>query len=170
MKMFGAKSMSAILYRLGRVVSIGLLVFVLFVLISWIMEYLVLDNEGNFSMAIPLTGMQIKGVYSVFTLVSILTTLSFYIVFVYLLSLIFKVFTHEPLFTADAVVYLRYFILYNLLGPLVAVVGVSLFLGELSFDQVMVWVLHSIIALFAAFISAIFKKGVVLQEENNLTI
>lgn len=169
MKMFGKNSVSIILFYLSRVSAIGVLLFVLFILFSWFTGGIQIDQEGVFNLQIPLSNSVIKGKYTMMTLLAIMGTFTFYSAFLYLLSLLFRVFTVEPLFTPQAIKYLSYFTIINIILP-VGYFLVMLVVQQASMEDIAIVTLHLTLGLFAAFISAIFKQGVVLQEEQNLTI
>jgi len=170
MKMFGTKSVSVVLFYLSALITVGLFLLLLFILLSWFTGLVEVNEEGIFKLKFPLSSSIISGKYQLYTLLSIGATFAFYGVFTYLLSGLFKTFTLEPLFKPKAIQYLRYFTIANLLLPVSYFILVMILPSQLFPEGILISFLHLIVGLFAAFISAIFKQGVVLQEEQNLTI
>lgn len=172
MKMFGKKSISRFLFFVSRVLTFCSLAMLLYIVIAWFSGMLELDGEGRFTLSLPFSNSVIKGIYSSFTLLSILSVFLYYTAFIFLLSMLFQTFSSEPLFTNNALRYLKYFTVLNIACPLLFLLILLLFFanGRLAIEDITISTLHMLMGLFAAFISAIFKQGVVLQEENNLTI
>lgn len=169
MKMFGKKSVSIVLFYASRIIAISLLLVVVFVLFSWLTGQTKIDQEGVFRLKIPFSNSVISGMNDLVTLMAIMGTFLFYSAFVYLLSLVFKTFTVEPLFRQQAIKYLGYFTIMNMISPLGYII-LMIIVHRGGFEDIAIVLLHLTLGLFAAFISAIFKQGVVLQEEQNLTI
>ena len=88
--------------------------------------------------------------------------------FLWLLSGVFHAFKQVKLFTAKGVVQLSRFYITNLLVPFLFLLLFLLFRNEMS-DLLRIILLHVIIGVFAYFMAAIFKQGLLLQEEQDLT-
>ncbi|RYF89554.1 MAG: DUF2975 domain-containing protein [Chitinophagaceae bacterium] len=87
----------------------------------------------------------------------------------WLLSQVFKTFTQKKLFTQTGINHLQRFYLANLILPGIAYI-VLLLVNEEAEDVFMLVMLHAIIGVFAYFIAAIFRQGVLLQNEQDLYI
>jgi hypothetical protein len=101
-----------------------------------------------------------------FTLLAILFG---YGIFLWLLSNVFYAFSREKLFTRKSVKDLSIFYLLNLVVPL-SILLFYLFIGESLSDIVVITCLHFIIGIFAYFMAAMFRQGLLLQEEQDLTL
>ncbi|WP_106790989.1 DUF2975 domain-containing protein [Aquimarina sp. Aq78] len=170
MKMFGKKSLSTLLFYLTRVTTIGYGIFLLFIVFAMISNSFLNISDNNFQIKIPFTDSVIKGAYEINTLVSIIVFFFFYTSFFYALSLVFKTFKAETLFSKNAIKHLTYFTIINLFFPvLYGSIQLLIFQGG-NFNDLYAVFLHIILGVFALFIATIFKQGVQLQEENELTI
>lgn len=102
-------------------------------------------------------------------MVQMISLLLLYGLFFWLLSQVFKTFTQKKLFTQAGINHLQRFYLANLIIPGVAYILLWLVKEEAE-DVFMLVMLHAIIGVFAYFIAAIFKQGVLLQNEQDLYI
>lgn len=133
--------------------------------LSWPME--VLEN-GSFRIFLPFTRKAfLLGDYTSSFLVSNLLTVAFYCLFLWFLSGVFHAFKQQRLFTARGVGQLSRFYITNLAGPLVLLLLLAIFGQEVA-DIARIVLLHLIIGVFAFFMAAIFKQGLILQEEQDL--
>ena len=129
----------------------------------------VLDNE-TFLIFLPFTEtVFLLGDYTASYLVSNLLTIAFYGLFLWLLSGIFNEFRRPKIFTRKGVYKLSLFYIINLVVPFIFIALLFIFGDEVS-DIVRIILLHLVIGVFAFFMAAIFKHGVLLQEEQDLTI
>ena len=168
--MFGPKSLSVYLFYISRIVSIAIGFFLLFILVSFLTGNFELINN-RFEIKIPLMETYIKGFYDVRIITTIALTLIFYILFFYFLSIIFKTFKAETLFTKTAIRQLNNFALYNLIGsPLAFILIHILIMKHTNLRDLPTYLLHLLLGVFIFFIVAIFKKGYKVQSENDLTI
>jgi hypothetical protein len=103
-------------------------------------------------------------------LTMMILVISFYGVFLWLLSNVFNTFRQQKLFTAKSVMRLSRFYVTNLTVPLICLIAALLFYHEAVSDVLMLTFLHIIIGIFAFFMAAIFRQGLVLQEEQDLTL
>jgi drug/metabolite transporter (DMT)-like permease len=93
----------------------------------------------------------------------------FYGVFLVLLVGVFKTFKQQRLFTALGVRNLTRFYLANFLLPIVALI-ILLVLGESISDMLIIGFLHVVLGIFIYFMTAIFRQGLELQNEQDLTL
>ncbi|WP_024768315.1 DUF2975 domain-containing protein [Aquimarina macrocephali] len=170
MKMFGKKSLSTLLFYVTRVTAIGYGVFLLFIAFAMVTNSFLNISGNNFQIKIPYTDSVIKGVYEINTFASIIVFFFFYASFFYVLSLVFETFKAETLFSKNAIKHLTYFTIINLFFPvLYGSIQLLIFQGG-NFNDLYAVFLHIILGVFALFIATIFRQGVQLQEENELTI
>lgn len=170
MKMFGNKSVSTFLFFVSRIFTIAIGLLLVFILMSLATgNFELLDNR--FEIKIPLSEMSIKGFYESNIITTISITLFCYTLFFYGLSEIFKVFKSENIFTKIVVRRLKYFALFNLIGPPLVFILIHYFIMQHSnFRTVPTYLLHVILGTFVLFIATIFQKGFQVQQENDLTI
>ncbi len=170
LKMFGKKSLSTVLFYGTRLIMIGYGIFLLFIIISLISNNFVITEANILQIRIPFTNSIIKGDYNPLTFIGIFCFLVFYTSFFFILSLIFKTFSAEKLFTEEAIKYLKWFTILNLILPIAYAVTGILINNSITLDDIIPGLLHIGLGIFAAFIATIFKLGFTLQEENELTI
>ena len=92
-----------------------------------------------------------------------------YAIFLLLLSEVFNTFKQQRLFTTGSVSRLSIFYITNLTVPFIILI-VFLIIGLEVRDLVVITFLHAVIGVFAFFMAAIFKQGLLLQEEQDLTL
>ncbi|MEW7278775.1 DUF2975 domain-containing protein [Aquimarina sp. 2201CG1-2-11] len=170
LKIFGKKSLSQLLFYITRLTTIGYSIFLLFISYAFVSDNFIGVSNGQFQIGIPLTDSAIKGGYDSSTIGSIIVFFIFYILFFYILSMVFRTFREEVLFTELAIKYLTYFAIINLFFPFVYGVLQSIILYKIDFNDLSIAFLHIILGVFSMFIITIFKQGVQLQEETELTI
>ena len=170
MKIFGSTSLSYYLWHISRILTLGVLVLLCFILLSFLFGNF--EVQGNrFSIEIPLTGSFIKGFYQSKIITAITFILLFYGGFFYMLSRVFAQFKAEPLFTEATVKELGIFAKLNLLGsPLAFIIIHIILVQQTSLRDAPSYILHILIGIFFLFITEIFKKGYLIQSENDLTI
>jgi len=168
--MFGPKSLSVYLFYISRIASIAIGLFLMFILFSFITDnFELVDNR--FEINIPFTETYIKGFYEVKIITTIALTLTFYVLFFYFLSIIFKTFKAETLFTIAAIRQLNNFALYNLIGSPFAFILIHIFIMKHpNLRDIPTYLLHLLLGVFILFIVTVFKKGYKVQSENDLTI
>jgi tryptophan-rich sensory protein len=108
------------------------------------------------------------GDYTGSYLFTYLFTVAFYGLFLWLLSGVFHAFKQKKLFTEKGAVQLSRFYITNLLMPFLFLVLFLFFRNDMS-DIIRIMFLHLVIGVFAYFMAAIFKQGLLLQEEQDLT-
>ena len=127
-------------------------------------------TEGNrFTIYYPFTNtpfilVQDERAYLVTTLLVVL----FYGLFLVLLVGVFDTFRQKKLFTPKGVQRLTRFYLANFLLPVIAII-ILLLLGEPINDLLIITFLHIVLGIFIYFMTAIFRQGLVLQIEQDLT-
>jgi len=171
MKIFGPKSLSVYLFFITRFLAISIGVLLIYILLSFLAGNFTL-NEGRFAIGIPLLGEAvIKGDYKMNIIITISITLLFYSIFFYLLSLIFKTFKAEILFTKTAIKRLNYFASLNLIGGTIIYLLVHfIIMQKTNFRDIHNLILHLLLGTFAVFVITIFRQGFKVQSENDLTI
>lgn len=170
------RPVAGILFYLSRFASIVVLLiasYALFVILIYEKNpasWLPISVSGDtFQIFYPFTRkVFLLGDYKTSYLVGNLSTIFFYGVFLYMLGSVFHAFMQEKLFTRKGVVQLSRFYIINLVVPVVFIVLLAVF-GQELIDIVRIIMLHLVIGVFAFFMAAIFKQGVVLQEEQDLT-
>lgn len=169
-KMFGKKSLSTVLFYCTRLIMFGYGIFLLLIIISLVSNNFVITETNEIQIHIPFTSSMIKGAYDPLTFIGVFCFLIFYASFFLVLSLLFKTFSAEKLFTQEAIKYLKWFTIVNLIIPVIYVIIGTLINNTITLDDVIPSLLHIGLGIFAAFIATIFKQGFTLQEENELTI
>jgi hypothetical protein len=125
-------------------------------------------NQGYFTIFFPGTKTPfLLGDYSASYLFTYLFTIIFYGFFLWILGGVFHAFKQPRLFTKKGVSQLSRFYIINLVVPILFLLLVIFFRDETS-DLVRIMFLHLVIGVFAFFMAAIFKQGLVLQEEQDL--
>jgi hypothetical protein len=123
----------------------------------------------NFTIFLPFSRTPfLLGDYTASYLISNLSTIAFYSLFLWLLSGVFHAFRQPKLFTHRGVGQLSRFYKTNLVMPFVFLTFLIVF-GEEFIDLLRIILLHLVIGAFAFFMAAIFRQGLILQEEQDLT-
>ena len=129
-----------------------------------------LVKENGFIINFPFTDKPfLLGDNTPHYLVMLVVTFAGYGIFAYLLKRVFGIFTKDKLFTEKAVTRLKQFYLFNLIVP-GSILLINLFFTKDIDDGLTVTVLHGIIGVFAWFLAVIFRQGLELQEEQDLTL
>jgi hypothetical protein len=176
--MKSVRLLAGILYYLSRILSVialSITVYATVVVLLYEMDssltlpIRVLGN-GSFQLFLPFTKTTfLLGDYTASYLVSYLMIMAFYGLFLWLLADVFHAFKQPRLFTPSGVKRLSRFYLTNIIVPFVFILLLTIFGNELQ-DIVRITLLHLVIGVFAYFMAAIFKQGLVLQEEQDLTL
>lgn len=128
------------------------------------------DRHNGFIINYPFTDMPfLLGDNNPHYLVMMVVTFAGYGIFAYLLKRVFGIFTRDKLFTEKAVIRLKQFYSFNLIVP-GSILLINLFFTTDISDGLTVTVLHGIIGVFAWFLAVIFRQGLALQEEQDLTL
>ena len=174
--MKNVKVVAAILYYLSRILAIMYLASAAYVLIVLMLarsgssRLFDTSETGRFVIMYPFTQTPfLLGDNTTGFITSMIGLLIGYGIFAWLISNVFKVYLQPRLFTATAVRTLSIFYLFNFIVPLLVILGVTILKGELR-DVIIISILHGIIGIFIYFMAAIFKQGVSLQTEQDLTI
>jgi hypothetical protein len=171
--MNNVKTISRILFYITRAFAFFYFACVLLssieLLSGWWLNFY--ENDKYFQVCLPFTETPLlNGDYNPpYILFEFLMPLFLYGLFAFWLGNVFKVFFQPKLFTANSIKHLQRFYLANFIIPAL-MVGVVSFIDQPEISFVMVIVLHAVIGVFAYFLAAIFKKGVNLQNEQDLII
>ena len=175
--MHTSRTIARILYYLSRAgawlftLVLGYIVVVLTLSTTGLVGSLPIEitKAGTFTIFYPFTRTAfLLGDYTTDYIVSSLTLLGFYTIFLWFLGDVFHAFKQHKLFTAKGVVQLSRFYITNLSLPVLFLLLVALF-GQALSDMLRISFLHIVIGVFAYFMAAIFRQGLVLQEEQDLT-
>ena len=168
---------ASILYYLTRVTAIFVLAVSLYATVVVLLYAqdpstalpIRVGDDQTFTIFLPFTKTPfLLGDFTSAFLVSNLFTIAFYGFFLWLLSDVFHAFRQQKLFTRKVIVQLSRFYISNLAVPFVFL-GLLVVYGEEMIDIMRIILLHLVIGVFAFFMAAIFKQGVHLQEEQDLT-
>lgn len=129
-----------------------------------------IQNNNSFLIFYPFTRVPfLAGDHTTSYLITSTATVALYGFFLWLLSAVFKAFKQHKLFISKSVVRLERFYVFNLSVPLICLV-LLVILGHQIRDALIIVFLHLMIGVFAFFMAAIFKQGLLLQEEQDLTL
>lgn len=171
MKFFGANSFSSYLFYTSRICAVGGIVLTVFILLSLAFgNFSVVDDQ--FQISVPFfSELYIKGFHTQNTIISITAILLYSSLFFYALSLILKSFKSDKLFTEKAIRQLNFFSILNLVAfPILYLFIHFVLVKKSTYSGIHNLILSIILGLFVLFIAAIFKRGVKVQRENDLTI
>jgi hypothetical protein len=175
--MIRIKGIAGFLYYITRIFSVVYSVIAVYAIVvlvlakstgaAWVP---VKVENGEFTVYWPFTERPfLLGDYSNAYLVPTLLTIGFYAVFFWLLGSVFDTFRQAKLFVPSSVARLKRFYLFNFLMPILIVVASILYMGSTN-DYLMIALLHAILGVFTFFMAAIFRQGLLLQEEQDLTL
>jgi hypothetical protein len=168
---------AAILFYLSRIASILVLTTTAYALAVVLLHHYLpsaslpieVDEQQGFRIFLPFTHTAfLLGDYTISYLVPNILTILFYGLFLWLLGGVFHAFRQPKMFTRKGVSQLSRFYLVNLIVPFIFI-GLILVFGQELIDMVRIILLHLVIGVFAFFMAAIFRQGVILQEEQDLT-
>jgi hypothetical protein len=175
--MKNVRIISGILFLISRAVAVVYLATAVYAIliitvheafsgISWIE----ITQQGRFTIMYPFTKTPfLLGEYHGEFMLMMMLGVVGYGVFAWLLSEVFKVFRQEKLFTQHGVYALTVFYMANFIVP-VSVLLISLFFEEYIRYLIVFTLLHAVIGIFAYFMASIFNQGVLLQNDQDLTI
>ena len=171
-----ARYIANILFHISRVAAILLSSVVIYALIVILLSlyshasWLPMEVTGNrFQIFYPFTKKTfLLGDYTASYLVTNFVTIAFYGLFLWFLSRVFHAFRLKKLFTTRSVNWLSRFYMTNLIAPFLFLIVLAIWPEESS-DMIRIIFLHLVIGIFAFFMAAIFKQGLLLQEEQDLT-
>ena len=171
MKMFGPKSISSYLFyvfRLGAIFSISL---ALFILLSFAFGNYEVQG-GRFTIPFPFFSyFDIKGDYKTSIITSITLILIYSGGFLYSLSMILKSFKSAVLFNANSIRYLKILAIINLLVFPILYLLIRIVILKVSImGGINNLILSLIFGVFLLYVAAIFRRGLKVQIENDLTI
>ena len=153
------------------VVTLYAIVVIMLSLISPGAAYVPIGTGGGkFEIYLPFTKTAfLLGDYTSAYLVPMLMIICFYSLFFWLLSGVFSAFKQKKLFVPKGVRQLSRFYISNLTIPILILIA-AIFYNMGAQDMLMITVLHGVLGVFAYFMAAIFKEGLLLQEEQDLTL
>jgi hypothetical protein len=165
------------LYTISRILSIILTLITIYAAIVLLAYNSSADTslpirvieDGTFRLLFPFSNTYfLIGEYSSNYIVPYLSVMFLYGLFLWLLADVFNAFRQQKLFTQRSVLRLVRFYVTNLLLPLSFLVLTIL---GLDIDDVLrISLLHIIIGVFSFFMAAIFRQGLMLQDEQDLTL
>ena len=168
--MFGPKSFSTFAYYAAKVIAVLIGIFILYMGISFLFGNYEL-SKGRYNLNIPVFNTKMEGVYSPNIIITILLGLSYYVIFFLMVSRIFKTLKAEVLFTKTAAKRINNFALLNLIvGPCLYVIIHYFIMQKTNYRDIHNLFLHFFIGFFVLFIAKVFKRGSLVQSENDLTI
>jgi hypothetical protein len=175
--MIRIKGIAGVLYYLTRVFSVAYSVIAVYAISALVAAKFngaawvpVKVQNGEFVVYWPFTQTPfLLGDYNNAYLVPTLLTVGFYVVFFLLLGSVFDTFRQTKLFVPSSVARLKRFYLFNFLMPILIVAASVIYAGSTN-DYLMIALLHAILGVFTLFMAAIFKQGLLLQEEQDLTL
>jgi hypothetical protein len=172
--MKNVKIIATILFYITRFVAILYFVTTFYSLISSLSEWSFITRENGkyFSICFPFTETPFLNgennwAYKIF---NFLVPIGFYGIFFLLLSNVFNAFKQPKLFTQYGVNQLKWFYMANIFMPSITILLASIFAGDIEEGLEWVAVIHFFLGVFAYFLSAIFKQGLQLQNEQDLYI
>jgi len=127
--------------------------------------------DNRFEILYPFTETPfLLGEWTRYFIIMMLGLLLVYGLFFWLLSNVFNSFRKTRLFTPKAVKRLRLFYVFNFVLP-IAMLLFSIFTNNQDVQNILtIGMLHIILGVFAFFMAAILRQGLVLQEEQDLTL
>lgn len=173
--MRNVRVIATLLYYLSKALGFVILTVVLYAAATLLVHNagaswapMSVERDNGFRIFYPFTRTTfLLGDYTISFVVTYFLTMAFYGVFLLLLSGVFQAFKGPRLFTKKGVLQLSRFYLTNLLVPLLFLLLITVFRTEAG-DFVRIMFLHLVIGVFAFFMAAIFKQGLLLQEEQDL--
>ena len=164
---------STILFYLARILAIGYLLtaFHLFVSVVFKLPTFKLMEHNRFAIYYPFTEKKflLGSEYTFSYVTEMVLIIGFYGLFFWMLGSVFQTFRQKPLFTKNGIRNLKIFCIVNLIISPVLFGLLSVFSTEdMPFFPMIT--AHGIIGVFAYFLTAIFREGVGLQDEQDLYI
>jgi len=181
MKTFGTNSLSTFFYYASRIGFIGAAGFLGFVLLSFIIGYLnkwlslgmswiTLETQDEFSLCIKPISLCINGGLETPGIIPILvfSTAIFYAAVLWFLSKMFRNFMSESIFKLNVVNDLKGLAYTFLIAAVLSFC--MMYFAPHDDTGVFAGTLLLLISLILFFIKEVFRQGVFVQEENDLTI
>jgi len=164
---------SVLLFYFVRIISFFYLATTIHIVLSTIFKLSSLKflENNRFAVCYPFTEKHfiLGSEYTFSYITEMITILTFYSIFFYLLSNVFKTFKQTKLFTYQGVLNLKRFYIINLIIAPLFLIIVSINSGE-DYPYFAIIAAHCIIGIFAFFIASIFQQGVNLQTDQDLII
>lgn len=171
--MKSVRIISSILYYLVMLFAVLYLVTGLYVIIARLFNvgaFAVVGEGKYFEIYYPFSkSAYLRGDNNTFYIVEMILILLLYGIFFWSLANVFKSFRQQKIFTRSAVKRLTIFYLLNFIVPLLFLLVHIAVKYEVD-STVMLVMLHGVLGVFAYFMTAIFKQGLKLQNEQDLFI
>ncbi|RYZ22288.1 MAG: DUF2975 domain-containing protein [Chitinophagaceae bacterium] len=170
-----AKAVADILFYITRVIAFLCLALCLYVAVVLLLSLVaswapIAVADGSFTIFFPFSRRPFfLGEYNLHFVTTSLLAFGGYTCFIWLLSSVFQAFRGRRLFTQRNVGRLVRFFRFNLAAP---VIGMAVLLTWQSFytNALVISLLHVVLGTFTYFMATIFKQGLILQEEQDLTL
>jgi hypothetical protein len=131
---------------------------------------IVIKPDRSFNIFFPFTATPfLAGDYTAEYMLTSTGTVLLYSLFLWLLSAVFRTFKQQQLFTPKGVSRLERFYIFNLGVPVLCLLVLTILDYQIR-DALIIVFLHLMIGVFAFFMATIFKQGLLLQEEQDLTL
>lgn len=167
------KFIASVLYFVTTIVGTGYFLTFIHSVISLLFKtraFVIVQSGERLIINFPFTDIPfLIGDYSEFFITKLLLTLGLYSLFLLLASKVFDTFRQEKLFTYQGIARLRRFYILNLLIPPLIILLFSI-LSSVESPLIILALIHGTLGVFAYFLAAIFKQGVLLQNEQELFI
>jgi len=170
------RNVANILYHLTRGLTI-----IYWVIAAYVISITILAKSGVKGLPLSVTNETRFTIYYPFSktpffllqdertfLVTTFLVILFYGLFLVLLLGVFDTFRQKKLFTPKGVQRLTRFYLANFFLPVIAII-ILLLMGEPINDLLIITFLHVVLGIFIYFMTAIFRQGLELQIEQDLT-
>ncbi|HMK02903.1 MAG TPA: DUF2975 domain-containing protein [Ferruginibacter sp.] len=170
------RGLATILYYLSRMVALLCLATTIYAFLilglssQTNMQGLPIEVSGGyFTVFFPFSGIPfLVGDDTASYMITSMSTMMLYGIFLWLLSAVFKAFMQKKIFVPISVKRLKHFYLFNFFAPVIYIICLVAF--RLDFrDALIIAFLHMMIGVFNYFMAIIFQQGLVLQEEQDLT-
>jgi hypothetical protein len=171
------KLLAKVLYHLTRILAViysavGLYAVIVILLYKLTSSASVPINiaDQKFTIYLPFSKIPfLLGDYASYYLLPMLLLVCFYSIFFWLLSGVFSAFKQAKLFVPKGIVQLSRFYKSNLIIPAIILI-VSIICNYGVGDMITLTFLHMVLGVFAFFMAVMFKQGLLLQEEQDLTL
>ncbi len=169
------RDLATLLYFLSRVTAflfafIGMYALVVILLYQTGMRGIPLEvSNDHFIIFLPFSKVPfLLGDFNKAYLSISISSILLYAIFLWLLSDVFFTFKQKKVFIPKNMKRLKNFYLFNFYVPIIYVLSLIVFKQEFR-DAIIIVFLHLMISVFIFFMATIFKQGLILQEEQDLT-
>ena len=169
------RGLATSLYVISRITSLLFSIVAIYVLAIVILYQTGMKNlpfevsNDSFVVFLPFSKTPfLLGDFSRAYLVISISIIILYAIFLWLLSNVFLAFRQPKIFVPRNMKRLKIFYLFNFYVPIIYVVSLILFKQEFR-DAILIVFLHLMISVFIFFMATLFRQGLILQEEQDLT-